>query len=177
MKKLKEIFKMAKRKPLIPGVAKPTPIDIAKMKGEVDMKNAPAPEPAPVAPDVTDPDAYFDQQARDMENVPDPFEIKPFPDSSGTSNEALLQQIKGLQDQIDRAEEKSISPQPKKPAPLVPPPPEPEQPKEPVREPIEEKEAEADPVATVKQIVSRMEELQFEQMRLMAILRRMMDGQ
>lgn len=172
---------MAKRKPLIPGVAKPTPADIAKMKGEVDMKNDPAPEPAPVAPDVTNAKELFDQQAKDMayDNQPaeDPFEIKPLPNNQNTSNEALLQQIKALQDQIDMAEQQGIAPQPKKPEQPTPPAPEPAQPKEPAREPIEEKEAEADPVATVKQIVGRMEELQFEQMRLMAILRRMMEGQ
>jgi len=122
---------MAKRKPLIPGVAKPSPTDIAKMKGEVDMKNAPAPAPAPVAPDV----------------------------------------------KIDMAEAEGIEPQPKKPEPITPPASEPIQPIEPVREPIEEKEPEPDPVATAKQIVGRVEELQLEQMRLMTILRRMMEGQ
>jgi len=174
---------MAKRKPLIPGVAKPSPTDIAKMKGEVDMKNAPAPapEPAPVAPDVTNADAYFDQQAKDMaydnQPVEDPFEIKPLPNNPGASNEALLNQIKALQNQIDMAEAEGIDPRPKKPEPITPPAPEPIQPVEPVREPIEEKEPEQDPVATAKQIVSRVEELQLEQMRLMTILRRMMEGQ
>mgnify|MGYP003146846009 CR=1 FL=1 len=174
---------MAKRKPLIPGVAKPTPTDIAKMKGEVDMKNAPAPEPAPVAPDVTNADAYFDQQAKDMaydnQPVEDPFEIKPLPNNQGASNEALLHQIKALQNQIDMAEAEGIEPQPKKPEPITPPAPAPTQPVEPLREPIEKEatEPEQDPVATAKQIVGRVEELQLEQMRLMTILRRMMEGQ
>lgn len=143
---------MAKRRPLLPGAKKPTKEDIVRMKEDVDMKNAPSPTDDP-----------FEIK---------PMEIEPLETYQVDSNEELAEQIKALEDKLQVAEEKQ-----KQPEPPTPPTPQPKQPEEPTREKVEEPEEEVDPVATAKQIMSRMEELQFEQMRMMTILRRMMEGQ
>lgn len=148
---------MAKRKPLLPGANKPTKEDIVRMKEDVDIKNAPAPTDDP-----------FEIKPIGIE----PIGIEPLETYQADSNEELAEQIKALQDKLQVAEEKQ-----KQPEPPIHPPPQPKQPEEPTREKVEEPEEEVDPVATAKQIMSRMEELQFEQMRMMTIFRRMMDGQ
>lgn len=176
--KIKEIIhKMAKRRPLLPGAKAPTKEDIARMKEEVDMKNAPSPTEDP-----------FEIKPIGIEPIGiEPVGIQPLETYQVDSNEELAEQIKELEDKLQVAEEKSIYPhkydnlnnhdQPKKPAPLVPPTPQPKQPEEPTREKVEEPEEEVDLLTTAKQIMSRMEELQFEQMRMMTILRRLMEGQ
>ena len=153
---------MAKRRPLLPGAKAPTKEDIARMKEEVDMKNAPSPTEDP-----------FEIKPIGIEPVGiEPVGIQPLETYQVDSNEELAEQIKELEDKLQVAEEKQ-----KQPEPPTPPTPQPKQPKEPTREKVEEPEEEVDLLTTAKQIMSRMEELQFEQMRMMTILRRLMEGQ